>query len=229
MAARASPRLAREDGGHDRLVAGLRDRAREARPGDDAQHLGDLDLDLRLGGDQPSRARGLGDRDVEARIGEPEGRELADRLLGRGCGLVDCAAIGLAGAFGGERRRLARDRAPPIGQLAQRAASRRLAVQDERRRRVVAHERAAGAAAPRLDEARVAQDLQRLAEGHRRDAELCRELELGRQPLARREHARADGLAEAADDLLDGALGLERRERDVAGGDDLHLNTITSR
>ena len=107
MAVRASPVLAREDGGHDRLVAGLRDRAREARPGDDAQHLGDLDLDLRLGGDQPSRARGLCDRDVEARIGEPEGRELADRLLGRGCGLVDGAAIGLAGAFGCERRRLA--------------------------------------------------------------------------------------------------------------------------
>ena len=156
-------------------------------------------------------------------------RELADRLLGRRCGLVDCAAIGLAGAFGGERRRLARDRAPPIGQLAQRAACRRLAVQDERRRRVVAHERAAGAAATRLDEARVAQDLQRLAERHRRHAELCRKLELGRQPLARREHARADGLAEAADDLLDGALGLERRERDVASGHDLHLNTITSR
>ena len=139
------------------------------------------------------------------------------------------AAIGLAGAFGCERRRLARDCAPPIGQLAQRAASRRLSVQDERSRRVVAHERAAGAPAPRLDEARVAQDLQCLAEGHRSDAELCCELELGRQPLARREHARADGLAEAADDLLDGALGLERRERDVASGHDLHLNTITSR
>jgi len=39
---------------------------------------------------------------------------------------------------------------------------------------------------------------------------------LARQPLARLEHAGADRLAQAAHDLLDGALGLERRECDVA-------------
>ena len=132
------------------------------------------------------------------------------------------------GPLGGERRRLARDRASPVGQLAQRTARRRLAVEDERGRRVVAHERAAGAAAARLDEAGLAQDLQRLAQRHRRDAELRGELELARQPLAGRQHAGADRLAEAAHDLLDGALRLQRSERDVAGGRS-HLNTITSR
>jgi len=140
-----------------------------------------------------------------------------------------CTAISLAGAVGGERGGLARDRTPPVGQLAQRAPSRRLSVEHERRGWIVAHERAAGTTATRFDEAGVAQDLQRLAQRHGSHAELRRELELGRQPLARREHARADGLTEAADDLLDGTLGLERRERDVAGGHDLHLNTITSR
>ena len=138
------------------------------------------------------------------------------------------AALGRLGALGGEGSGLAGDRAAPVGQLAQRAARRRLAAQDERRGRVVAHERAAGAAAPRLHEPRSAQDLQRLAQRHRRDAELSGQLDLARQALARREHAGADGLAEAAHDLLDRALGLERRERDVAGGDG-HLNTITSR
>ena len=134
-----------------------------------------------------------------------------------------------AGPLGGERRRLARDGAPPVGQLAQRAARRRLAVEDERGRRVVAHEGAAGASAPCLDEAGGAQDLQRLAQRHRRDAELGGELELARQPLPGRQHAGADRLAEASHDLLDGPLRLERSERDVAGCTERHLNTITSR
>ena len=125
---------------------------------------------------------------------------------------------------------LARDRAPPVGQLAQRARVGGLARRARAPPGVLAHERAAGAAAARLDEAGVAQDLQRLAQRHRSHAELGRELELARQPLAGREHARADRLAEAAHDLLDGALGLEWRERDVASGERAgHLNTITSR
>ena len=46
------------------------------------------------------------------------------------------------------------------------------------------------------------------------------------QALAWREHARADSLAEAAHDLLDGTFRLQRRKRDVAGGDPCcHLNT----
>ncbi len=122
------------------------------------------------------------------------------------------------GALGREAGRLGRDGAAPVGQLAQLAARRRLAGHHERCR-VVAHERAAGAAAPRLHEAGLAQDLQRLAQRHRRHAQLRRELDLARQALAGREHAGADRLAEAAHDLLDRTLGLQRRERDVAGGD----------
>ena len=155
---------------------------------------------------------------MEARVGEPEGGELAHRALrGRG-GVGDRPALLRPGALCGQRGGLARDRAPPVGQLAQRAARRRLAAGHERGGRIVAHERAAGAAAPRLHEARLAQDLQRLAQRHRRDAELRGELDLARQPLAGRQHARADRLAEAAHDLLDRALRLQRRERDVAGG-----------
>ena len=200
----------------------------QARAGDDAQHLGDLDLDLRLGRDQAARARGLGDRDVEARVGQPEAGEGADGALGGGRRFGDCLTSVRPGPLGGERRRLARDGAPPVGQLAQRTARRRLAVEDERGRRVVAHEGAAGASAPCLDEAGGAQDLQRLAQRHGRDAELGGELELAREPLPGRQHAGADRLAEASHDLLDGPLRLERSERDVAGCGG-HLNTITSR
>ena len=148
--------------------------------------------------------------------------------LGRGRGVGHGLGARAARRARGERRGLARDGAAPVGQLAHRRARRRLAAQHERRRRIVAHERAAGAAAAGLDEPGLAQDLQRLAQRHRRDAELGGELDLAREALAGREHAGADRLAEAAHDLLDGALGLQRSERDVAGGR-THLNTITSR
>ena len=96
------------------------------------------------------------------------------------------------------------------------AARRGRGAGDERARRILAHERAPVAPAPRLDEAGLAQDLQRLAQRHRRDAELRGELDLARQPLARRQDARTDRLAQAPHDLLDGALGLQRSERDLA-------------
>ena len=203
MAVRRLARLAREDGRNDRLVAGLRDRARQARPGT-MRSISAISTWICVSAAISRRERArLCDRDVEARIGERKGA-LADRLLGRRCGLVDCAAIGLVGAFGGERRRLARDRAPPIGQLgAAPAACRRLAIQDQRRRRVVAHERPAGAAATRLDEARV-QD--RCAWRSVIGATPSRAVARGARPARARPR---DGLAEPADDLLDGALGLE--------------------
>ena len=213
--------IAREDRRDDRVVSGLRDGAGQARPGDDAQHLGDLDLDLRLGRDQPARARGLGDRDVEASVGQPEGGELADGALG---------GAGGAPTAPGVRAALARSAASAA---ASPEMARRQSVSSRNSLRVggsPASTSAAGGSsrtkepplrpAARLDEAGVAQDLQRLAQRHRCDAELGGELELARQPLAGREHACADGLAEAPDDLLDSALGLQRCERDVARGHD---------
>ena len=129
----------------------------------------------------------------------------------------------------GEAGRLGRDGAAPVRQLAQLAVRGRLAGHHERCR-VVAHERAARAPAPRLQEPRLPQDLQRLAERHRRHSQLRGQLDLAGQALAWREDARADSLAEAAHDLLDGTFGLQRRKRDVAGGYPCcHLNLITSR
>jgi hypothetical protein len=79
----------------------------------------------------------------------------------------------------------------------------------------VARAAASAAASPGLDEARLAQDRERLAERHRGDLQPGRELGLGREPLARREQAGADRLADAADDPLDGALRLEGAEGDL--------------
>ena len=216
---RAALGVARDDGRDDRLVAGLRDRAREARARDDAQHLGDLDLDLRLGGDQPARARGLGDRDVEARVGEPEGRELADGALGRRCGLDDRRALG---------RRSARSAASAA---ASPEIARRQSVSSRSALRVGGSPPSTSAAggSSRTNEPPVRPRRVSTNPASRRICSAWRSVigatpscaasssSLGRRSPGR-EHARADRLAEPAHDLLDRALGLERRERDVAGG-----------
>jgi len=145
--------------------------------------------------------------------------------------LAQRAALGFLRALGGERGGLPRDRAPPVGQLAQLAARGRLSREHERRRRIVAHERAAVAPAARLDEPCVAQDLQAPGAASSARRELRGELELARQPLAGREHAGSDGLTEPPDDLLDGSLRLQRCERETfsRGHGPGHLDTITSR
>ena len=122
-----------------------------------------------------------------------------------------------------QRRRLAGDGAPPVGQLAQLLGRRQRPRRLQRVTGVRRHERAAAAAAPGLDEAGIAEDRERLPERHRRDLEPGRQLPLARQPLARLEHARADRLADPAHDRLHGPLDLERREHGGAGGGVHHL------
>ena len=85
-------------------------------------------------------------------------------------------------------------------------------------------ERAAAAPAPRLDELRLTQCLDRLAQGHPAHAERLGEFALGRQPVAVAEHSEPDALRQPFDGDLERVAdrdGREHRSRpqrfDVAG------------
>ena len=95
-------------------------------------------------------------------------------------------------------------------------------------------ERAAAAAAPRLDQAALAQRLDRLAQGHPADAEGVGQFALGRQLLAVGQHAEPDALRQPLDRDLEGVADRHRREDrlrpqrlDVAG-DHRRATTLTA-
>ena len=208
------------DRGDDRLVARLRDAPRQPRAGDDAQHLAELDLDLRLGArpgggsaeasamamwKRASASRKAANRPPRARPRRPSSAMTRARLAVARCG--------------GQRGRLAE-------------TARRQSVSSRNSPRVGGspdeHERAGGSS--RTNEPPVRPRRVSTNPASRRICSAWRSV-IGATPscaasstsLGRRSPGAstpgADRLAEAAHDLLDGALRLQRCERDVAGGD----------
>jgi len=151
---------------------------------------------------------------VEAGVGAAEGRCVAHGLLGRPRRRAQPFELAVGPARGGERGRLARHGAPPVGEPAQLLGGGRV---ERGGRRIRGDERAARPAAPDLEEPGVLEHRERLAQGHARDAERLGQLDLARQALARREQPGADRLADPAHDLLDRARRLDGREEEVAG------------
>jgi hypothetical protein len=151
---------------------------------------------------------------VEARVGAAERGGVGGRVLDRAHRGAQHLELGRRAARRGQRRRLARDRAPPVRERAELLGGRGV---ERGRRRVGRDERAPGPPPADLEQPRVLEHGERLAQRHARDAERLGELDLPGQPLAWREQAGADRLADAAHDLLDGAGGLDARQQEVAG------------
>ncbi len=202
------------DRGDDRVVARLRHPPRARRSRRDREHLAELHLQLRLGCHQPRGAAELGDEDVEAGVGTAEGGGVAHGLLGRPRRGAEPFELAGGPAGGGERGGLARHGAAPVGERAELLGGGWV---ERWGRRVGGDERAACPPTPDLEQARVLEHRERLAQRHARDAERLGQLDLPRQALARREQPGADRLADPAHDLLDRARRLDGREEEVAG------------
>ena len=188
---------ARGDAAVDELHQDLGDRADHHR-----QHLV-----VRAGDEQPVElARALDPLEVAARGGDALG--LVDVGLQR-------VEVGAGRALAGEAHHQVLDVDARLGQLGDRDRAEAQQVADD-----VVHpvgvarldERSALGALVQADDAGDLEAAQRFAQGVAADAELQRELALGRQLVARAQRAGGDLGADAVADLLEGAAGVDRLE-----------------
>jgi hypothetical protein len=150
---------------------------------------------------------------VEAHVGLPVAGEVLGHVVHRGDQLVERLELLRLGARRGQRRDPQLDAQPDVDGVVparQQLARRRLG-----RRRALGDERAAAAAADRVQVAALGQRGERLAQRRARDLQPRAQLPLGGQPRAGSEQADLDRGAEPLEGLLESGLGPDRREDGV--------------
>jgi hypothetical protein len=200
-------------GGDDRGVPpGGRLAQRLERPGVECVERGGAGVPDRLL--EHAVAARVGDREVERRIGAAE-RAHVGAAQQRGLAAVELTQVRRAVAPGGEPRRHRLDRQPiveDLGDLRPRAPQ----LIDSRARH--GDDRAAAASALRDDQALALQDAQRLANGGARHTHGVGESALGRQLLAREDHAERDRAAQPVEHRRVRGRDMHRAQQVVGGG-----------